>query len=790
MTPLECKNEIAKKLACNYYNVSLRKSADPTLNELKVDVLKRVFSNVKEVTDDTINELYSNKRFNNFSFSRNVLIVGSGAAKGELPFCSTGNEAISKIEAKLKLDDLLNSNKETQESRYRTLASHYFKTVYNKNSKIENIKKELGFEGRLSLLLNYYDKQDVLTKIKETLDYKYLFCHFYDIVAHLFKHRFIDVVINFNFDELLDNAIEEEIGPSGMFHKIVDDSDCRPIEEYMEMERLRVPIYIKPHGTISSKTSLLFTKEHYIDMSEDMKILLHDIFMGKVNSKDNGHNDINILVAGFKMESIELNNILFSLQRHDVRKNVTYYFFTSSPKTEINKFKENFRNWADNNNEDEAQEPACLKIPCMGSDSEEIPPLSKHFSDIHDCIKRKFNKPFSPIGLTIHEAIFRLFPKDELNAIGELFLNDNYKKYRDYLKHRFIFHLLYELIKWKGKVARNVLINERAGKYFKEYKYFLKSDKSEYKNDSIRELEKMPDIISFISENLGILMKPDIDSPDNIFECETLFKDSEHIYNDISEIVEILIYNSPVKGTITQSSKTELISFFIEKVYDSKIFEVSPLYNDVRHSRFRHFDKEQILPTTLNLTYKFFEYAILREWFDPADSWDELYFASESGKPIFNLHRYCDRGTESYLSEFVKKTPVKKVKLLFSDDKEISVDQEDLRDLKDIKNARQELVNNLLAHFLRDNLMCKKLKGSDNIHHIALFLRNGTPVYGFYFFRPEAKNRINPVCFESGFDNPNSNNNSKNLDTLKELFLKLFNEKATIFSPEKLKTHV
>ena len=34
----------------------------------------------------------------------------------------------------------------------------------------------------------------------------------YEILAHLMKHGFIDAIINFNFDEVLDQAIEDELG--------------------------------------------------------------------------------------------------------------------------------------------------------------------------------------------------------------------------------------------------------------------------------------------------------------------------------------------------------------------------------------------------------------------------------------------------------------------------------------------------------------------------------------------------------------------------------------------------
>jgi hypothetical protein len=779
--------EIAKKLAANYYNVSLRKDEALNAKEMNPSVLSRVFTdncgiNIKDINAD-------------LHFSRNILIVGAGAAISELPFFYTGEKAINAIEDKLKFKEMYGSFDKLQR-RYRSLASHYYKTVYSVDTDIQSIQSQLGFEGRLSMLLNYFDKQDVLDEIKKILDFQFLFCHFYDIAAHLFKHRFIDVIVNFNFDELLDNAIEEEMGATGMYHKIVHDSDCKPISDLMESNRLRVPIYIKPHGTISSKTSLLFTKEHYIDMSEDMRTLLHGIFMGKVGNESSGQKHINIMAAGFAMESIELNNILFSLHKQEYEKQIRYYFLTANADKEIAQFQNNFSKWKETNKEQHSDPPICRAIP-SGIDiktGKPCPSLSEHFSNIHHLTQEKFRKPFTPIGLNIHTVLAKLFPQKKLEEIGNELLDGKDASYRTYLKQRFVFHLLYELVKWKGKLAINVIINERAGKYFRQYKHILKKKSKENTKEGKEaksELEKMPDIIKFLDENLDIKTHSNSSSPDNIYECEALFTNETNLLEDIKSIRDLMINHSLADGIINDTDKDFIFSYLKDHVYDTKIYEVSPLYNDIRHARFRHFDNEQIIPTSLNLTYKFFEYAVLKEEFNKYETWDRLYFASESGTPIFNLHKHCDsnRG-KSYLEKFTDNSfnNPKQVMLLFSDDKDVKVNSEHFREPKENHESCLVSVNGLLAHFLKNNFKCKHLKGSENIHHMALFLKGNEPVFGFYFFRPEAKNRINPVWFEREGDKDVNSNDYKNLMSMKTLFEIQYDRKDAIQTQYQLRT--
>ncbi len=74
----------------------------------------------------------------------------------------------------------------------------------------------------------------------------------YELMAHLVKHGFIDHVITFNFDELLDVALPNELG-DGAFLRIFSGYECVSDRDQEK------PSLIKIHGTVSSPESMRFT---------------------------------------------------------------------------------------------------------------------------------------------------------------------------------------------------------------------------------------------------------------------------------------------------------------------------------------------------------------------------------------------------------------------------------------------------------------------------------------------------------------------------------------------------
>jgi hypothetical protein len=97
----------------------------------------------------------------------------------------------------------------------------------------------------------------------------------YELLAHLVKHRFLDAIISFNFDELLDQSLEDELDPHE-FHRIISERDCAGVETDPEAPSYQ-PLYIKLHGTTSEPESLRFTADSYYALPPRVVNVVRDL---------------------------------------------------------------------------------------------------------------------------------------------------------------------------------------------------------------------------------------------------------------------------------------------------------------------------------------------------------------------------------------------------------------------------------------------------------------------------------------------------------------------------------
>jgi SIR2-like domain len=166
---------------------------------------------------------------------RTVAVVGSGAS---VPMMSIADDLATELEEELEGD-----------SRDREVELDRLENVYG--------LKRKNFETRLTALCRTPEAE---RKVKQRIGERYQYQHpsllSYELLAHLLHHRFLDAIISFNFDELLDQAIDDELGPNE-YIRVVTERDCDP-----EVPA-SAPLYIKMHGTASEPDSLRFTRERY-----------------------------------------------------------------------------------------------------------------------------------------------------------------------------------------------------------------------------------------------------------------------------------------------------------------------------------------------------------------------------------------------------------------------------------------------------------------------------------------------------------------------------------------------
>ena len=133
------------------------------------------------------------------------------------------------------------------------------------------------FETRLAALSR---TPEVTQRVRKEIANRYGYRHptilGYELLAHLLKHRFLDAIISFNFDELLDQSLDDELGPTG-YRRLVSDRDSTgAVKDPDDPDYL--PLYIKLHGTASEPDSLRFTRESYYTLPRNMTDAVETLF--------------------------------------------------------------------------------------------------------------------------------------------------------------------------------------------------------------------------------------------------------------------------------------------------------------------------------------------------------------------------------------------------------------------------------------------------------------------------------------------------------------------------------
>ncbi len=329
--------ELAIHLTLNHCSASTREMSSSDAPDLSY---KEIWLNYLEAENEKLTN-QKKEDLEQYKKCRNVFVIGSGAStavnKALFPL---GNNAVDVILEKFGYEEICNAKDKTfteneldsanNENEDKKDISEDVERLQNqiKKDKILKWKKakrlrsrmvlrakndDQTFETKLSLLSHFVPVSEVRNAISQLFGYRTYPNLFYEILSYLLKNRFIDGIINFNFDELLDEVIDEEVG-LGQLLKIVSDGDVPQYSNILQNQRLKVPFYIKPHGTFSSKSSLRFTKEHYLDIPDEIESFLGDLFKGKESGSNkqlgSQFDTLNIVVIGFKLESLEFNNVI------------------------------------------------------------------------------------------------------------------------------------------------------------------------------------------------------------------------------------------------------------------------------------------------------------------------------------------------------------------------------------------------------------------------------------------------------------------------------------------------
>jgi hypothetical protein len=599
-------------LASNYLDTSLR------IDERKDTLRERIF------TPEFL-ALPSDGNPHRWQASRNILVLGAGASAAafgtdEFP---TVEKAIGRIRSWLEEqwgagEEFISSRLEEESERLRV--SYGFS------------KAPTDFETQLGILAGIYSPQKVAAALTHIYGERYWPHIIFELIAHLLKHRFLDAVINFNFDELLDEAIEEEIGASH-HHYIFSDGHCRSLAQIMVGDRLKIPLHIKPHGTVSHASTLRFTKEHYFQLPEGIRAFMQKILSGHYRDDVKEGESYqpyrtNIISVGFGMNSLDLLQMLNSAVYHPDGK-------PRRPNTELALFHINRAGWGD---------PEALR-KSTGIDRQYFVDVNSFTQGLEGVLRtlwkrvqEPFTEPFQPRGIARHEIVHMTFfdngsvPGTAGCRVPRAGRRRRPQSDANYFFARLCVEVALALAKGNGRVDLSKHFNDRVGIYFDQLQNLKEPHPYQSFNaviaafggtDQLHLGGYARNILSVANAHQWTSAE-DASRKLSIWLWERLHRALSYIQDPDLE--------SRLTAICANITERERFISRLKVLVDSDAQDISPNFGHRHLLLFTEPDPDEVLHTNLSLTINFVK-MIERPW-------DLMLAVSEHGKVLQKLERH------------------------------------------------------------------------------------------------------------------------------------------------------
>jgi hypothetical protein len=570
--------DLAYKFAINYFNISFGKQYR-TYDYRNIGIYESVFKD-QELIDSVLRSAED-------TWYRNIVVIGAGATYDTYPEIPLAVEAYQKLEC--DFGKIYNPN---INSRY-ILERDRLRLLYNSPFHTEN-EGGLDFELTLSLLAQFGDPDYVRGKIKDMYSYRYCVSMTYEIIAHLFRHRFVDAIINFNFDEILDQAIEDEMN-GAHYYSIISDGHVMDLDDIVIGNRLRVPLYIKPHGTASHKSTLKFTKDDYFYLPVDMQKLIADLVGGKIGAGETPIPVVNLIVVGFGMGSIEFLDVIRNIDSRVTKLNVFYI---------NNKNNDDLHKLLTHNKHDMYWIDSSRFSPIDPN----YTPLGSLFNEIWRRVIEVFCDDYTPRLLHRHNLLYKLFYSSEfLNKSNGSKKIEYFRLFHTFFESKILVEISISILRNKGFFYMKGAKSNRIGKLYNIYKV-LGRDKAK---DMKYFLEKYLNL-GYNDDEMVYYVKPNKDGRIDIVK---------HIATKLIGSLKKINSGGHVEKNLL-SGKDRLIMCELKQIYDAYTFDIVPKYEFSKYFEFTGFKRDNVLATSFMLRYKF------RECLVSIDSWDTLLIHS------------------------------------------------------------------------------------------------------------------------------------------------------------------
>lgn len=543
---------------------------------------------------------------------RFIVIVGAGASRG----ATHGNMPLTKEAAK---DILARISREEDELLVNLIEEELerLRLIYKLNSE--------DFETVLKACSKYC-RDTVLEGLKELCGVRYVPALAYEILAHMFKHRVIDIIINFNHDEILDNAIEEEIS-EGEYFNIYSDGYCPDkYRDFLIGNRLKQPVYFKPHGTISHQSTLRFTREDYFTIPTKIRETIYDLLKAPIDQTRNQKSlPINLAFIGFSMQSFEFTELIKKFLTKFPERRVFFWFFDKKVKLEDfhlelspdlkKKIKENSYffdlNW----------ESFETILKCLWTN-----------------IENNFNEPYKPRGIERH-LLVDLLLKGYQEKLLQYPRQVNDRDLCNYFRNRFFVELIISFLQSDGILNSRQIVEDRAGKYFELY---------------LRLLEHVGEEISLrkICQDFGFRIYKDFVWDAFTLKKPDLFFDHSNLYHELYTALARNFREHAIPENDAENKVKETFYDLADRIRRRNLMKITPDYRHPHKHLFEGLRKKDILNTKVSWVYRYRYFLETQK-----ANWDLLLAISEKGRFLnFDLQKednlFADRKLELVLASF------------------------------------------------------------------------------------------------------------------------------------------
>lgn len=568
------------------------------------------------------------------------------------------------------------------------------------------------------LSISKFSRKLLTDALKDICDFNYCLSLEYEILAHMLKHRFVDVIINFNYDNILDTAIREEVN-EGEYKFIFSDGHCPDdYDELLVGNRLKQPIYVKPHGSIDYRSSLRFTREDFMSIPRKLRETMDKLLAAEIDKSGvQKQLSLNLIVIGHSIISFDFVSLLQRYLHNNPEQEVVLWVFNHSD-DEIH-LRKSLQEGTSMDEEELAQRLRCHYFPLSIEKNSNTggKSLKRYLTELWRLIEDNFKDNYKPQGIIRHELLDRIFKadKDTLSWIKN-------KGSKSYLKSRFYVELAIAILSSDGILNTKQILEDRAGKYFTLYKEKVAQEGDD--NDfSLREACEKMGLISY---------KRFIKDTFTWHSPSSFHSRGDDLFMELCHSLEKRISSKFKKNIKHNKDKEELCQLF-RGIKKRNLLKITSNFKQPHEFMFSTLKEKNILNTSLSWIYKFHETVRNR------NKWDLILAISEKGR---FLKYFIDKG------------------LLKGKQVELVLSSFDMKDFDDLSEERCHSLNNDIERW---NGELKFLPWYLHNRHMVLFLKKGTRkrndtlgrwqlIEGYYYENRMLSRRANPVRIENNGD--------------------------------------